>query len=373
MTVRDAMIVILPADADGAPEWLRVVDGGIVQTGRGTDWLSACGLQALPQGATAMLVVPTAATVLHNVAMPGLPVRQGRAAARIAAIDASIGQAESLLAVSLERDAGGTDHQVVVAARADMQHWMLWAQHHGLDPDIVIPGAFVLPQPEHGFVCGRIGQERLLRGDMLVLDADDPLAPVLTRDSEAITLSEDAVRSALMDALAAPEINLRTGDFARRTRQSFDVRQLARIAMWCGFIALVSLVIALIAILRLNSDARRLDAETIQIARAVLPQANDAIQAEREIDAKLAARGTGTYGFAGPVSGLYAAMRGAPSVALTLLDRSADGMVKATLAAPRAEDINVVLLALQAAGFTITATSSQDNSGRVLADITVRP
>ena len=65
-------------------------------------------------------------------------------------------------------------------------------------------------------------------------------------------------------------------------------------------------------------------------------------------------------------------MQDAPGVALTTLSRDADGMVRATLASAKAEDINIVLLALQAAGFTITATSSQDPGGRTLAEITVR-
>lgn len=373
MTPRDALIVMLPDAADDAPTWWRVADGGVVQTGTGTDWLSACGLQALPSGATVMLVVPTAAAVLHSVTMPDLPPRQARAAARIAALDRSMAPADTLLAVSVEQDATAGAYQVVVVARADVQHWLLWAQHRAIDPDIVIPAAFLLPTPEDGLVRGQIGPARVLRGATLAVDADDPLAPVLIDDAAVIDLPQDTVRAATIAALAAPHVNVRTSGFAKRTRQAVDGRQLARIAMWCGFIALVSLCIALIALLRLNGDARRLDGETIAVARAVLPQASDAEQAEREIDAMLAARGTGAYGFSGPVSGLFFAMRGAPSVALTLLDRSADGMVKATLAASKAEDINVVLLALQAAGFTITATSSQDNSGRIVADITVRP
>jgi general secretion pathway protein L len=55
------------------------------------------------------------------------------------------------------------------------------------------------------------------------------------------------------------------------------------------------------------------------------------------------------------------------------MSRTADGLLSAQLAAARVEDINIVLTGLQNAGFTITATSQQDPSGRTLADITVRP
>ena len=46
--------------------------------------------------------------------------------------------------------------------------------------------------------------------------------------------------------------------------------------------------------------------------------------------------------------------------------------MQAQLAAARAEDVTIVLTALQNAGFTVMATSSRDPGGRVIADIMVR-
>ncbi|MDX3908864.1 MAG: type II secretion system protein GspL [Sphingobium sp.] len=372
MSARDALIVILAA-GDSAPTWLRVIDGDIVQRGTGTDWLPACGLREWSADDTVMLVVPVEATTLHWISLPDLPVRQGRAAARLAALDASIGQSDTMLAVTDQQDDPAAAHLVAVVSRADIQHWLLWAQHHGIDPDIIIPSALVLPAPAEGIVRAVLGTEAVLRGGDLALAAADAIAPILIDSDNVVDLPDAAVAQALVAALDAPAINLRQGDFAKRTRTTLDTRQLARIAMWCGFIALVSLVIALIMILKLNADARRLDAQSVEVAQKVLPSANDAVMAEQELDSKLRVAGTGAYGFSGSTAGILAAMRSAPSVALTLLDRAPDGTLKATLAAPKADDINVVLIALQASGFTITATSSADPSGRVLADITVRP
>ena len=104
----------------------------------------------------------------------------------------------------------------------------------------------------------------------------------------------------------------------------------------------------------------------------MLPDASDPAQALAEMEGQLAARGAGGRAFTAPVAGLLSAMQDAPGVALTSLSRDPDGMVRATLASAKADDINIVLLALQAAGFTITATPSQDPGGRTLADITVR-
>lgn len=373
MTVRNGLIVILPQSAERAPMWMRVVDNAVVQRGAGVDWLAACGLREWPADAPVMLVVPVEAAAYHWIAMPDLPVRQSRAAARLAALDASIGQPETLIAATDQQDDPAAAHLIAVAARSDMQHWLLWAQHHGIDPDTVIPSALVLPSPAAGFVRGQIGHDLVLRSADTVLPADDPLATLLTEHADIVGLSDQDVTDALVSALNVPPVNLRQGDFAKRTRTTIDTRQLARIAMWCGVIALISLLIAVIMIVKLNADASRLDEESVTIARKVLPNANDAEAVEQDINSRLSASGNGAYGFSGSTAGLMAAMRVAPGVSLTILDRAADGTVKATLAAPKADDINMVLLALQASGFTITATSSSDPSGRVLADITVQP
>ncbi|MGV3770226.1 MAG: type II secretion system protein GspL, partial [Sphingobium phenoxybenzoativorans] len=145
------------------------------------------------------------------------------------------------------------------------------------------------------------------------------------------------------------------------------------VATWLGFTALVSLPLSLIAIIRYNAAASSLDRDSIALASTVLPGVTDPERLEPDLDARLADRGAGAYTFSGPVAGLFTAMQRTENVSLTKLGRSADGMLTATLASAQAADINVVLLALQDAGFTITATSSQGTDGRVLADITVKP
>lgn len=373
MSARDALIIVLPQKAEGQPEWMRVIDESVVQRGTGTDWLSACGLRELPSNSVSMLVAPAAATTLHWIEMPDLPARQGRAAARLSALDTSIGLADTMAAATDEQNDPAKPHLVAVTARADLQHWLLWSQHHGIDPDVILPSALLLPDPADSFARATVGDTRLLRGNGIIVAEEDPIASVLVADAVVQDVPDDAVTASMIDALERPAINLRQGDFTKRTRMTVDRGQVARIVMWSGFVALVSLLIALIAIIKLNADADRLDTESLAIARKVAPNAVDAIDAAQQVDQQLIKRGTGAYGFTGPTAGLYAAMRGTSSVGLTLLDRGQDGTLKATLAAPKADDINVVLLALQASGFTITATSSQDPSGRVLANITVQP
>lgn len=370
MSAREGLIVIVPERADTAPHWLRVIDGAVVQTGDGANWLGACGLAALPDDCAVLLVTPAALTTLHWTLHPDLPVRQGRAVARLAALREASMPADQLFAAVDANADPAVPHLVGITSRADVVHWLLWAQHHGLDPDIILPTSLLLPVPDSGFVRATIAGETVLRGADIVLPGD--LAPVLTGDAPIADLSPGDVEALMIAALAYPPLDLRQGEFAKRVSREWDRAIARRIAILAALVLLVGLLISLTVIVKQNMAANKLDAQSLALARQVLPQASDAAAAEAEMDRMLAARGAGGHAFTGPVAALMSAMQTTPGVTLMALSRDATGMVSATLAGVRAEDINAVLLALQAAGYTITATSSADPSGRTLAQITVR-
>ncbi|KEQ55362.1 type II secretion system protein GspL [Sphingobium chlorophenolicum] len=367
----EGLIVILADAPDAQPSWMRVANGAIVQTGAGANWLAACGLTALPDDMTVMLVPPAALVALHWANHPDLPARQGRAAARLAALSGGIVPADQFFAAANENDDPARPHLVAAVSRADMQHWLLWAQHHGLDPDIIVPAPLLLPEPEEGYRRGLIGGAPVLRGPDMAL-AGDLALPELIGDAPVRDVPPEQIDARAIAALDAPPLDLRQGDFAKRVRRSFDKRTLGRIMLWSGLILLVSLLIALVGLTKRHVAANALDAESLTLARQVVPGATDLMQAEAEMDRQLAARGAGGYAFTAPVAGVLNAMQDVPGVSLTALSRDPDGMVRATLTAAKMEDIDSLLLALQAAGFTTTATPSQQPNGRMLADITVR-
>ncbi|MBB3981090.1 general secretion pathway protein L [Sphingobium fontiphilum] len=369
--VREGFVVALPEAADGQPRWMRVVGDAVVQSGEGTNWLSACGLAALPEGCVVMLTPPAALTPLHFIVYPDLAARQGRAAARLAAVSDAIVPAERLFAVDNGNNDPARPHVVASLTRADMVHWLAWCAQHGLDPDLIVPAPLFLPEPETGFTRGMVAGAAVLRGTDMAAPGD-MAALLLPADALVRDISDAIVEDAMVAALAAPPINLRSSEFAKQRQRTIDNRALRRMALWTGLILLASLLIALIGIARYRMEAARLDRDSLALAQQVLPQATDLIAAQAEIEARLAVRGAGGSTFSAPLSGLINAMQGAPGVAVTALSRDPDGLLRVTLAAARAQDINIVLVALQSAGFTITATSSQDPGGRTLADITVK-
>jgi general secretion pathway protein L len=365
-------IISIPAIEGGEPLWMRVVDGQMVQHGAGTGWLHATGLSELPKGDRIMLVAPVGLTNLHWTDFPELSPRQGRAAARLMALDNSIGPAETLHVATNETAASEDSHNVAVVARSQMADWLLWAQHQGLDPDIILPAALLLPHPEEDFVRGVIGGETVLRGPDSALAADDPIAPAILGDAPVTDIPFEEINCTAIAALAQPPLNLRQGDFAKKGRRLLDWAGIRRIAILAGVAALGSLIIALILMAKYSLAAGAVDAESVALARTVLPRVDSAAEARAQLDAKIIERGGGGLGFSGAASGLFMAMREAPNVSIANMTHSADGTLRVTLSAPRVEDINMVLIALQEAGFTITAAPQQGQGGQALADLTVR-
>ncbi|HKX22321.1 MAG TPA: type II secretion system protein GspL [Rhizorhapis sp.] len=368
----DGFIISIPEHEKADPLWMRVVDGEMVQHGAGNDWLSATGISEMPADTRVMLVAPVGHTTLHWTDFPDLPPRQGRAAARLLALDNSIGAPETLHVATAETGDAEDRHNVAVVSREQMAHWLLWAQHRGLDPDVILPAALLLPHPEEGFVRGIIGGEEVVRGPDSAFAAADPLAPLIMEEAPVRDISPEVINRAAIAALAAPALNLRQGDFAKRGKRPLDWALVRRLAAMIGFIAFCSLLIAVIMIMKYNLAAGAVDAESHALAKTVLPSVTDATAAQTQLDARLAELGGGGLAFSGPAAGLYAAMRGASNVSIANMNQAADGTLRITLSAPRVEDINPVLIALQESGFTITATSQQGQGGQVLADVTVR-
>ena len=98
------------------------------------------------------------------------------------------------------------------------------------------------------------------------------------------------------------------------------------------------------------------------------------VAAVRLLGAELAKRGEGGASFAAPMAALLDAMRPVAGVKLRDLGYGADGTLRFTAVAPRAEDINAVLIALQNNGWKVTVPPAlaPDPTGATVAAISVR-
>jgi general secretion pathway protein L len=185
-------------------------------------------------------------------------------------------------------------------------------------------------------------------------------------------IDDDAVETGLAAALSHPPLDLRQGGYAVRRATGIDAIWLTRIAAMAGLVLLVSVLISIVTIARLHYESASLDAKTVALAKDVVPDARDAVDANARLAAVVAQRGGGAT-FTGIAAGIMGAMQGAPGVTMTSLSQLADGTVRVQLSGSRAEDINMVLIALQNAGWRIAANAVQQQGAQVVADISVVP
>ncbi len=371
----DALIIALPASgavSDGA-RWWRVIDGQITQSGDDLAWLHPSAGGPLADETQVVGLAPAADTVLHRAAFPGLAPRQAEAAARLLAAEQSIGGADTLHVALGE--AGDTGMQDVIAVSAGaMARWLAWGQAHGIDFASIVPAALIVDasSDEGTLVRADVAGETILRGRDVAFVADPVLVEHIAGSTRMVDAAPETVEAGMIAACNTPPVELRSGRFARKRAGWFDRDLATRAAVLVGAILVVSLLIAVARIGRTYAEIAGINsAAEADVARALAsPPPLD--QAIPQLDARLAALGGGPARLSSPLAALVSAMEPATGVGLDSLGWSGDGSLSATLGAPRNEDINPVLLSLQANGYTITATPRAGTDGRALADITVR-
>ncbi|MDF8332712.1 type II secretion system protein GspL [Novosphingobium cyanobacteriorum] len=360
------LIALAPAAAGAQWRWWRVGEGALWSMEEGD-------LPPAVEG-PATVLVPAALSPVLDRPMPGLPVPQALAAARLAESERQLGGQAPHVAVA----ADGVRLLVARVAPVDMDAWLAACAAAGLPDAALVPAALVLPRPDAGPGAGTmladLAGQHLARTPDAAFAAEDALLAALTDAGAAQTLDDAALAARLAAVQAAPPLDLRQGVYAR-ARVSFlalpDWRSLARMAA-CA--ALLALAVLLVWIVRWNHEASRQEALALAAVQVRFPTVTDVDSAERVVAAELVRRGTGASGFGAPTAALLDGLRGAPGVALRDLGYAADGTLRFTAAAPRPEDINAVLVALQQAGWKVTVPPSlaPDPTGAIVAAITVR-
>lgn len=363
--------IILPgSEPDAPPHWIRLVDGYIVQRGKGERWRHPAEAQEGPIDGRALLVLPPHATTLHWIACPEMTVKQGAQAARVMALEASVAGGAGLHAAVMPAASPEQPHVVAVISESAMAHWIDWCAERGMPDAIFVPAALMLPPPDQGFMRGLVGPSEVARGVDSAFEADEPAAALIMGREPVTDMSEPGIDDVLRESLDNPPLNLRSGAFAATPPRIFSTERVRRIALLTAFIFLAILLVSLVRIIRLNLEASSLDAKTIEVAGTVVPGVTDAADAELKVNARYAALG-GSGGFTGAMAGVMTALRATPAVSLASVNQSADGVLRVQLSAARSEDINIVLLALQDAGWRISADAVQQQAGKVIANIQV--
>ncbi|MEL6874257.1 MAG: hypothetical protein AAGM33_02170, partial [Pseudomonadota bacterium] len=214
--------------------------------------------------------------------------------------------------------------------------------------------------------------DRVLRRQDMIIPDDPALRDYLTDGETSRKLSEAETLAALARAGDPDQLNLRSGVHAKKQRRSMTAPQRKALVWTAAALLIVSLAIPLVQMAKYYWAAGSADDSAMAAATAVLGPVDNLEAAERQLDDRLVQENKGNGVFSVPTSALFEALQQAPGVTVERLTFERAGIVAATLSAVRNEDINPVLLAVQKAGYAITATPRTDATGTAKADITVR-
>lgn len=354
--------------------WLRVDDGVIVDSGQDDNWVEAWEKPRDDNPDDRLVALAPAVDVpLRWLHYPDAAPAQAAAVARIDALKASLGDAAALHVVAGQPAGEGQAVPVAVTTHAAMAAWTEWLKARGLTPASIIPAAAAVPPPEPDALwTAEVGKEQIVRAVDRAWVSDPELDPLIAGPHGIAPLDADRMREALLLTLVAPPLDLLSGGWKLKRSWSVDPAMLRLAKHLLIALIVVSLLIPIIYAVRLSSDTGRADDAVTAMAKKAGVTAPDATAAEAELDRRLAAAGGGPLAFSVPASALYDAMGDAPGVTLKTLSHRTDGTLTTTLAAPRVEDINKVLLALQARGYRITAQPMAGSDGQQMANITIR-
>ena len=356
----DGLILLLPAAPDGAWHHWRVGADG-VGPGQVGD--------ALPEHGAVTVLVPAAIAPVADKPLPAMPVAQALAAERLA-------QGQTGLAAERHIAVGAADGRLLASrvAAADMDCWLAALAQAGIDPQALVPAALVLPRQDGTLVLSRLGDQLLARTDDAAFAAEEALVEVLGEGLEQVAVDDAQLLNRLAQVHAAPPLNLRQGPYAPRRVSVFRTANWLGLARMAAVAALLGLLLMLVWIVKWNRDSSAQEARALELAQQRFPAATDLDSAERLLGAELAKRGEGGASFAAPMAALLDAMRPVAGVKLRDLGYGADGTLRFTAVAPRAEDINAVLIALQNNGWKVTVPPAlaPDPTGATVAAITVR-
>ncbi|MEM8918367.1 MAG: hypothetical protein AAGE37_05850 [Pseudomonadota bacterium] len=366
------LVTVFPASEEQALHWWLFEDGYLVQSGCDSDPMLAAGLK-LPgnvDDVRCAAIVPSAMTTVRwHDPVEDATDKQILAAATIAGADDAIAGNPVHVAAALATDGAAATATIDDALLRD---GLMRCQELGLDPDVIIPSGWLLQPAEKELVEADFGFDRVLRRPEMIIPDDPALREFLTGSDTPRMLNEAETLAALARAGDSDQLNLRSGTYAKKQRRSMTAPQRKALVWTVAALLIVSLAIPLVQMAKYYWAAGSADDAALEAATAVLGPVENLEMAERQLDNRLVQENRGNGVFSVPTSALFEALQQTPGVTIDRLSYERAGIVAATLSAVRNEDINPVLLAVQNAGYAITATPRTDATGTAKADITVR-
>ncbi|WP_373491603.1 hypothetical protein [Parasphingorhabdus sp.] len=367
------LLTAFPATDIEALYWWHVADGVVQAWGCDPDPMlasQACGPDEARKDVFVIALVPSHLTsILGHEAISDATESQALAAARLVAKAHSL-EGENVHIVSALDGAG--DMVTAMVGRDVLSAGLVRLQALNLDPDRMIPSGWLLPAVSDGAVSADFGFDRVVRAGNVIATDEPAFRDFLFADLTIEPKTGDAFDGLLIGAGEKGDLNFRSGPFAKKTQRTMDSLQKRRLGWMAAALVILSLAIPLVQLTKYHSAASEADEAALANAAIVVGEQDNPDSAEQALDQRLIAENRGNIMFPVPASALFSALQQAPNVSVARMAYGENGVVTATLSAIRNEDINPALIAMQKAGFIITATPRTDATGSAQADITVR-
>lgn len=367
------LLTAFPATGDESLYWWHVVDGAVQAWGCDPDPLAASqayGPDKVPEDVLTIALVPSHLTsIMGHEAIEGTTESQALAAARMAAKARSLEGEKVHIVGTL---AGSGEAVTASIGRDILSAGLVRLQALAIDPDAIIPSGWLLPVAGDAAVSADFGFDRVLRAGPIIATDDPALREIFFADRTISPITGDDFDAMMVGVPEKTGLNFRSGPFAKKIQRAMDAGQKRRLGWMAVALVIVTLAIPLVQLAKYHWAADAADETALARAATVVGEQENPESAERALDQRLIAENRGNIMFPVPASALYSALQQAPAVSITRMAYGENGIVSATLSAVRNEDINPVLIAIQEAGFIITATPRTDATGSAQADITVR-
>ena len=315
-----------------------------------------------------LVVIPRADDVaLQWADLPGLAPAQALGAARLIAAEQSLIATDQLFVVCGDEQGDDGARVIATANRIDVARWV-----ELYDPDFIIPSPLLISPPEAGFARADLGHETVLCAARMGFAEDGVVSPLIMADASVTTLDRDEIEATLLAAIQSPPLNLRSGEFMRKRVWTIDRDWLRWVGIVTAALIIVSLLVPLVQIIRLNWEAALLEETSASLAQAALGEAVPAENAVTELDTRLAALRSGGAGFVATQSAVTRTIATTGNTELTAMQFTPDGLLKITVRAASVAELDVVQGKLRALGLVVTPGPVNPSQGQPLIDLQVR-
>lgn len=364
--MKPTRLILIPAVAARPAPFLIVTPDGYVLE-RGTLTLDAV---ERPEPMRTVAVTPGADVTVRWLDLPAGGAAQMRAAAAWSLRDDMAATPDRLATVLGPPAAAGQPRLVAVVSRSLLEAWTDYLEALGVRADALVPDVLTLSEPEADDELRAVsfGDGVALRGRNFAATVQADLVDLVAAGRRVVPVEDPAaVERALVEAARSPAINLLdTGDRERKTAAG----SWKRAAVLAALVLLSPLLLTLSAAARDDMAAKRMRSQALAaVARDApdLAAAPDPVAALR----RRAETAPPPGGATAAAAALFSALEGVEGAELDILIADPQDGVKATVSYPAYQDMAGIKAAMAAAGMGVTETSTLDDGGRVVSDITI--